>query len=87
MTQREIRSAIGGLEGLVLGDGTGAFYEVPTMVIARYRLADDEVVRLRLAGQLSGADEPQRPAWTVHSGVYAPLTAPPPSLDGGTPNE
>jgi hypothetical protein len=87
MTQRENQTAIGGLEGLVLGDGTGAFYEVPTVVIARYRLADDEVVRLRVAAQLSGTDEPQRPAWTIHSGVYAPLTALPPLLDGGTPND
>jgi len=71
MAQCEQRPAVGELEGLLLSDGSGAFYEVPTVVIARYRVSDEEVASLGRAGQLSGTEKPHRPAWTVHGGIYA----------------
>lgn len=87
MMQREKRPPVGELEGLVLSDGSGAFYEVPTVVIARYRVPADEVASLGRVGQLSGADEPHGPAWTVYGGVYAPLTTLPGELDSETLRE
>ncbi len=53
------------LEGLVLRDSTGALYEVPRVVIERYRLA---------AEYESAPDYDARdtPTWSVHAAVYAP---------------
>ncbi len=58
------------LEGLVLRDGAGAFYEVPCVVIERYRVPVERAVELLH----EAADDPARfamPHWVVHGGIYA----------------
>ncbi len=72
MAQRQQRPATGDLEGLILSDGSGAFYEVPTAVIARYRVPAEEASRLGHGGPPPGAADVHRPGWTVCGAVYTP---------------
>jgi hypothetical protein len=60
-----------GLEGIVLHDGEGGFYELPWSVVERYRVSDTRALELA---------EP-RPAdvrgfvgtsWSILGGVYEP---------------
>jgi hypothetical protein len=73
-TQQQAGSFAEGLEGIVLHDGEGGFYEVPWSVVVRYRVSDGR------ATELAGP----RPAdvrgfggasWTILGGVYEPEPA------------
>lgn len=55
------------LEGLLLCDGTGACYEVPRVVIERYRVA-----RQLPAPDGAASSAAPRLAWVVAGGIYAP---------------
>jgi hypothetical protein len=74
------------LEGLVLRDGQGALYEVPCLLIERYRVTDERAAEL--AGQSRAASMPApeggvlgAAAWSVQGGVYVAAGA---TGDGAT---
>ncbi len=57
------------LEGLVLFDGA-EYYELPYVVIERYRVPDERRDELRAdAAPRAGSSLP----WLVYSGTYAPV--------------
>jgi hypothetical protein len=59
------------LEGLILHDGS-AYYEVPCLVIERYRVSDQRHAEIAATGE---ADHSAQPAWIVYGGIYAPPAA------------
>jgi hypothetical protein len=80
MTADEDRPAAMRLEGLVLRDGQGWIYEVPCLVIERYRVTDERAAELtaRPAGsarQPVSAATLASLAWTVQGGVYVTTTS------------
>lgn len=63
------------LEGLVLRDGDGAYYEVPRVVIERYRVANPQSAppgALPISGSKGDLNPTPDSAWQVAGGVYAP---------------
>ena len=73
----------GNLEGLVLRDGDGRYYEVPRVVIERYRMADADAAGLSRSSHDSSASPGANglPAgalpWSIHDGIYLPARAEP----------
>jgi hypothetical protein len=63
------------LEGLLLRDGEGAYYEVPCVIIERYRIASVFTTQPQQRPAVDGAgnrDLAPDSAWIVAGGVYAP---------------
>ncbi|MGD9890997.1 MAG: hypothetical protein AB7R89_18205 [Dehalococcoidia bacterium] len=69
------------LEGIVLCDGDGALYEVPYLVIERYRVSTDREKELTIAladeRAMSGdrGGEADGGPWAVRGGIYASASA------------
>jgi hypothetical protein len=59
------------MEGLVLRDGDGAFYEVPRVVIERYRVTEERAAELTAELPADMAPVSLTLAWRVTSAVYA----------------
>ena len=63
------------LEGLVLRDGQGIFYEVPCVVIERYRVSVERAAELSarkdVASSAGERTDGGALAWSIAEGVYA----------------
>lgn len=60
------------MEGIILRDHDGALYEVPSLVIERYRVSADRAVEL--SGAAAMPDEIETGAWwTVAGAVFRPV--------------
>jgi hypothetical protein len=68
MTREARDTGIDHLEGLILHDGS-AYYEVPCLVIERYRVSEQRHAEIAAARD---ADSSAEPVWIVYSGIYAP---------------
>lgn len=69
--EQRVQSVAERLEGIILHDGDGGFYEVPWSVVERYRVSD---VR---ATELAGPEPAEvrgfnGQPWTILGGVYEP---------------
>ena len=68
------------LEGIVLSNGRGDLYEVPCLVIERYRVSEERATELaaRLGSGQADSDDGRckdEAPWSVQGGIYVGSTA------------